>query len=493
MRGADLLNKLENIDPAYIEAAAVAPNVKKSNWIKKFAVIAACLVLVISGSYAYAAEVKEYNDAIQFFNNYDLSTENLTRVEIKKVYRDITTKSFTYSKTAEIILNSLSTDRVDGWEIFQEASSPQEIEELWNYKYYNGYSAYFAQDGVHYTYRSEYGLDEYGISNYKDFKGSYFEKYVNDTLVWSAFVPEFEILGYDVVSDGYIVYGTAPSFNEYYPWITKIDKNGNILWKQQISDEFHHESVNKVIENADGSYAVMSRKDFDYFCLTQYTKDGKKILYKATEIGNYGIWNAARLGDGYVVQIGSYIPSEHANIIKVDRKGNVTNFFTYASDDCEYYITDMIEFNGSLYLSAYVVPKFYDEKFQNVVGVGELTRMLSYVFDNYRTEDGFKEVPTEALTSLARESYNAILLKCDPKTGALKEFYSVKGSLGGKLYLNESGGLLWDVESFISVKFSPVSNSYTFFGTCEVFRYAFDRSGELIGQIKTDEITEYRR
>lgn len=46
------------------------------------AAIAACLALVLSlglGSYAYAAEAKEYNAAVQFFQDYGLSTEGLSR------------------------------------------------------------------------------------------------------------------------------------------------------------------------------------------------------------------------------------------------------------------------------------------------------------------------------------------------------------------------------------------------------------------------------
>ena len=36
----------------------------------------------------------------EFFNEYGLSTEGLTRGEIKEVYRDITARTFSYSKTA---------------------------------------------------------------------------------------------------------------------------------------------------------------------------------------------------------------------------------------------------------------------------------------------------------------------------------------------------------------------------------------------------------
>ena len=62
MRGNDLLDKMALIDPAYIEAADIAPRIRKHRSIKRWAAIAACFVLLLSigmGTLIYAAEVKE--------------------------------------------------------------------------------------------------------------------------------------------------------------------------------------------------------------------------------------------------------------------------------------------------------------------------------------------------------------------------------------------------------------------------------------------------
>ena len=45
MRGNELLDKMELIDPAYIEAADAAPNKRKSAWAK-WGAAAACLCLI---------------------------------------------------------------------------------------------------------------------------------------------------------------------------------------------------------------------------------------------------------------------------------------------------------------------------------------------------------------------------------------------------------------------------------------------------------------
>lgn len=58
--------------------------------------------------------------------------------------------------------------------------------------------------------------------------------------------------------------------------MAKIDLDGNLVWKHMLNNGFDDEYIASVLENADGSYAVISRGDLKYFCLSQYTVDGKK-------------------------------------------------------------------------------------------------------------------------------------------------------------------------------------------------------------------------
>lgn len=482
MKGIELIELLENVDPAYIEAAAAEPKVKKFAWLKKYGAIAACIALVLSaglGTYAYAAEAKEYKAAIRFFNEYDLSVEGLTRGEIKNVYRDITSASFSYEKTAEVIANSLHSEQILGFEILQEAPTPGDLEYLWNYRNDNGGFIRPAKDGVHYEYRSEYTEgDEIFL------RQSYLEKYDGETLLWSAAVSEFAIRGYSEVSDGVLVYGTS-GWQNTCAWLAKLDENGALVWKKTVDHGFEDEYIAEVLENADGSYAVISRGDYKYFCLSQCSAEGRETHCKKTEVGNYGIWNAARFGDGYIVQLGSYMTSEYAALVKVDREGNITGSFSYGSEDSDYYIADMIEFNGDIYLSTYAVPA---QNGENAGSRGEIAPVLQKLFAN-----DSREISGEELTPLVRENYTAVLLVCDPLAGTPREFYSVEGSLGGTLSLNSFGRLLWDVESIATTFYSPTTNAFTIGGTCQVFRYTFDDSGTLVSQEKTDEFTNFLR
>ena len=94
---------------------------------------------------------------------------------------------------------------------------------------------------------------------------------------------------------------------------------------------------------------------------------------------------------------------------------------------------------------------------------------------------------------MIRDNYTAVLLLCDPQGGAPETFYSVKGSLGAGLTVNDAGELVWEVESVANTFFSPATNSFTIGGTSQVFRYTFDAAGTLLSQEDTGETVPYRR
>lgn len=465
---------------------------QKRYWRVAIAAVAgvALLLTVGFGVSAYAAERREYEVAIRFFDENELSTEGLSRGEIKSVYQDITTNTFAYSKTAEVIEKSISINQVEGFEILQENPTPEDIENLWNYQNCNRGNAVknSEKSDIYYEYRGEYKVDE--ELGFEIFDKSYLEKYEKDKLLWCVTFTEFWLDGYIEVKDGILVYGetsTWSSEQDRYAWVAKLDNNGNILWKQQLKNGFHHELIGAVIENTNGTYAVITRGDYNYLCLSQYAVDGTLLSFTKTEVGNYGIWNAARLGDGYIIQLGNYTVNENARWIKMDSTGIVTDSFVYQGEDCYYYITDMIEFEEKVYLSAYIVPKLADED-SNAGGRYDIAAVLNHLFDN-----NIWEISSEELTLLVRENYTAMLLVCNPMEGTPQEFYSVKGSLGGELTQSDSGKLLWNVESITDTYFSPLTSAYTIGGTSYVYQYVFDETGILVKQEKTGKTTGFYR
>lgn len=485
MNSRQLLNIIGDIDERHIKAAA--PAEKRTKKAPVFAKWAAACVLIVGaagiGSYSYIAEAREYNEALNFFNENEMSAEGLTRSEIKEVYRDITTNSFTYSKTAEVIKNSISSDRVSGYELSQDNPTPEELQIMWNNKIFTDSQ----KDGINYKLRSEYKMDE--TLGFEVHDKSIIEKYDGDKLLWS--VPIAYIFNdYAALSDGIICYGCTESHSSFdisHACMTKLDNNGNILWSVILDNGFKLEYISKIIENSDGSLAIISRGDLNYFCLSQYTAEGKRTHFRKTEVGNYGFWNAAAFDEGYIVQLGSFNQNEHAKIVKVDYYGNITEEISYGDENYYYYITDMLQYNGDIYLSAYAVPRLENEE-ENAGGRNDIAAVLNYIFNN-----DVWDISSEELTPMVRGNFTAMLLVCEPLSGKPQEYYSAEGSLGGALAINENGNLLWETESITSTFFSPATSAFTIGGTSTIYRYEFDSSGTLINSEKTDKTVKFAR
>jgi hypothetical protein len=445
-------------------------------------VLAACLAVFIvigSASAAFAAEAKEYKTAAAFFEENGLSTEGLTRSEIKAVYRDITTKSFTNEKTAEVLQRA-----VPGWEIEQDEPTPKELKAMWDK---NIWTKSISNKGVSYRIDPKYVWDQQ--KEFEVFDKSILECYQDGKLIWSAEFKDFYVEDCAYTKEGTVLWGQSGIFSSSdttHGWIALVDEEGGLVWQKRLNHDFKNESVASVLRNGDGTLAVISRGDLKYLCLGCYDADGKELSFHKTAVGNFGIRNASRLGDGYIVQLWNPFSGDTALLCKMDREGVLTDNFSYEDDHSDYYITDMVEFEGQVYLSAYAVPKQQDEG-----GRHEIANVLDYVFS--KGAAGRVDITSEELTPVVRDNYTAMLLMCDPEGGTPKTFYSVKGSLGGKLSANEAGQLEWNVESITSTFYSPATNSFTIGGICKVFKYTFDTRGNLSGQKDTGDTVPYRR
>lgn len=438
---------------------------------------AACLAVVLvlgSAAVVYAADVREYRAAEAFFAENGLSPEGLSRSEMKAVFRDITTRRFAYSKTPEVIRQV-----VPGWELRQEEPTPEELAAIWDRK------------------EPAESAPQRGISFRRDFRyihtearGEVLESCLLECLrdgepIWTAEFADFYLDDYAHFPEGTMVWGwneTFSSADRTYAWLAFVDEVGNTVWQQPLNHGFQTEYIAAVLRNDDGTWAVISRGDLRYLCLSIVDAGGRELSFNKTEVGNMGIWNAARLGEGYLVQLGSFNTGDYAHLYRMDRAGNVIDDFAYEGEDCVYHLTDMAEFGGQIYLSAYAVPEQTDEG-----GRDEIAHILDAV-----TERGW-DISEEELTPLVRDNYTAVLLLCDPEGGAPKTFYSVSGSLGGRLSAEGTDRLDWDVESVARAYFSPATSAFSVGGSCSVFRYSFDAEGSLIGRTDTGETVPYYR
>lgn len=503
MKKENITQIISHIDEKYIDEATVFASErnpetlaqsgthfnrtkKSSARILRWGTMAACLTLfVIIGSvgFAIAAEATEYNNAVAFFEKNGLSAEGLSRSEVKAVYRDITQKTFSYDKTAEVIRQA-----VLGREIQQHNPTPEELSALWDQ---NVWLNSVSEKGISYRKDSKYVFDE--NRGFEVFEKCILECCQDGKILWTAEFKDFYVESCKYTKEGTVLWGTnavLSSSDKVYGWIALVEGDGQIAWQERLDHGFKNEYVASILDNGDNTWAVISRGDLKYICLSCFDSDGKELSFRKTEVGNYGIRNAAKLGDGYIVQLWNQLSGDTALLYKMDREGNLTDSFSYEEDDSDYYITDMIEFEGQVYLSAYAVPIQKDEG-----GRYEIATILDFILSKYTLskENGEWDISSEELTPIVRDNYTAMLLICDPEGGALKTFYSVKGSLGGNLSVNAAGELEWNVDSIITTFFSPATSSFTIGGNCAVFCYTFDSEGNLTGQTDTGNQVPYRR
>lgn len=484
MNRNDLLQAFGELDEDILERSEAPAARRKKPILRTWWIAAACIALAAGmAGVAFAAEEKEYSKAVEFFAENGLSTEGLSRSDVKEVYRDITSRRFTSDKTAEVLKH-----HVPGLEILQREPTPEELEELWDK---NVWTPPQERPGFNYNIDYKYKPHESGEVEVLD--KTILECYRDGELLWTTEFSDFNIsesvhttAGTAVWGSDKIVWGGDNGWSSTlsaYSKLLRIDDNGNILWERELNHGKESEYVFDVLDNGDGTWAVIGRADMNYLCISQYDIDGNEISSRMTEMGMIYVSNAIRLGDGYLIKVHDAKDGDTPRLVRLDREGNLLDSFTYEGEDCEYHITEMTEFGGKVYLSGYALSKDYYDRWEEKID--DFLKKLE-------ANDGIT-IDDAAVTQIEKESKTAVLLLCDPEGGKQETFYSVKGSMGAELSVNSAGELEWNVNSIIGASYSPYTNIASIFGRCQVFCYTFDASGNLIRQEDTGEAVSYMR
>lgn len=452
------------------------------------AAAAACILLFIGTgvtTYTLASDKKEYKDALAFFHEHNLSSANLTKNEIREVYRDFYTNSFSSDLTTQVLLNSRQ-DLLAGHEI--TGSVPEHDASL------SDTSAENYRTPIYYEYTSVYAPVDGQSSN--EFQESRFSKYKNGEKLWEISFHEFSIDGYygDTEFDGspVLVYGTEPhaGADGRSARIVSLDTNGTVLWEAVQRTDNARYQIFEVLSDTEGSYLVFSRSGDNRLCINKYTKDGAAVFAAEHEVGHHTIESVTPSETGYLVHLSSYLTSEYSRIIKLDLEGKLVNDIRYDSGECDFYISDLCEYNDTIYISGYSTPKAPAD-YTNFRDRNILTLMENVL--------SAEALSTEELTALFREQFTGVLLICEADSGTPKEFYSIPGSLGDEVYLN-NGSVCWFTKDIISGEYSAEpfeidgevwgSTNPRYTAVCRFYANIFNRDGSFQEQKKLNLITE---
>ena len=257
------------------------------------------------------------------------------------------------------------------------------------------------------------------------------------------------------------------------------------MWVKLLNNGFGDEYIGAAAENPDGSIAVFSRGDLQYLCISQYGADGERLSFRKHQVGNYGIRNAALLGGDYLILLEGRSwgddgqKGDGQKLMHITKDGEITDSFRYTAEDREYHIVDMMEFDGKLYISAYTTPETAENNYE--------------LFSVIRDHNDLNDMPETELTGLIRENYQAVLLICDPAGGIPQQFYAVPGNLAGELKTDENNRLVWQTEDIQAVGYSLATSAFRFYGTSELFEYAFSANGVLESRTETGEMIPFRK
>ncbi|MBP3617841.1 MAG: hypothetical protein J6J38_07380 [Lachnospiraceae bacterium] len=484
------------------EATAHTGRSKKAARLFRYiAAAVACLSLLLgagTGAYAYTTAKKEYKNALTFFYENELSTEGLTKKEIKEVYRDFYSCSFSSDLTTDVLLNS-RPDVVKGYEITGDNSewdTSLPDTSLSDYKtpvYYEYETLYSPIEG---TYNPE-------TQAYKEnFDKCIFSKYLNGEKIWEISFTDLAINGYwgdpESETEPILVYGTPPytaDVEDGIATLIALDADGTVLWRVAQNNAVGYDRIDKILSHPDGSYTAFGRcgytgANFDNaITVNKYDKNGAKIFANIIDIRDHTIENVALTESGYLMHLSSYVISDFARVLKLDLEGNLVGDFSYESEDNDFYIADFCEYNGTVYVSGHITEKAP----RRIVDYGkrEVFILRSELADGKTRSD-------EELLDLFRNNFTAVLLVCEPDSGTPKEFYSVAGSLGDEVYVS-NGSVCWFTKDIIASSYSAKSIQIDSSGVtttnpklaalCRFYANIFNTDGSFKEQKKLDLMT----
>lgn len=499
---------LTRIQTAVEESTRKVSN-RKPKAVRRILAAAACIALLLSagfGVYAYAAANREYKNALTFFYENELSTEGLTKSEIKEVYRDFYSHSFANDLTTDVLLNS-RPDMVRGYEIMGDSSEwdttlpDTSLSEYKTPVYYEFERVYTDIEGTYNPQTNAYR---------QQFEESIFRKYHNGEKVWEISFEDIQIYDYygDPVDDSkpVLVYGTglsAPDSRDEIVTLIALDTDGTILWETVQNNTPGSDHIDAVLSNPDGSYTTFGRcdttpEDLNYcLCVNKYDKKGSPLWFKTIDISDHFIKNAVLTNSGYLVHLSSYTAVEFSRVLSLDFEGNLLGDFRYESEENDFFISDLCEHNGTVYISGYSTPKapagYRSYYKRDLYGLAEKLRTFNrnkYINNSYTKEE---------LLSMFREHFTAVLLICGPDIGTPQEFYSISGSLGDEIYVAESS-ICWFTKDIIDSSYSATIDVDQMGGLtitnaeyAALFRFyanIFDADGTFKEQKKLDLMTE---
>ena len=243
----------------------------------KVTALAMSALLVIGGGIgiggALAVEAKEYKEAIDFFEKYNLSAEGFTRSEVKKIYKDIVSQKFTYEKTEDALTNGL-----EGFEIQTAPLDSDALNRLWmtGYRYKSEKKVEKPISQYYYSYDDERGgLPYIGYGSVLMQKKNKDDKYAD--RLWEIYLANIGNAQMTPTPTGAMVIG-APCYDDYgihYKLrIYAFNDDSTEAWRKDVDCPLASPRVHYLIYDEGEITVFASQYEYSYLWIAKLDLNG---------------------------------------------------------------------------------------------------------------------------------------------------------------------------------------------------------------------------
>ena len=443
----------------------------------KVAALAMVALLTVGGGVGVVAETMAYNEAIDFFEEYNLSAEGFTRSEVKKIYKDIVSESFTYEKTEEALASGL-----EGYEIQAQPLDSEGLKRVWMVSYWLGNGGNYIPVSDQYEYRlnkKDYVNSEgwtYEIQQIKDGKVQW-SKDFSDSIVAYGNVGVQKI-GDKAAIAGYVPYDSEVN-RDYTIRLGLINADSTMAWVKDYACPYFDSRVEYLLCE-DDTITVFVMDDtpgiqgglFNTVYIFTVDLEGNRISEEFVQ----GFYEFCFFGDAVRVGPDEYLmTNDYFGLLK--KTGNtIEKLQEFEDGDWLFEFTNMVKFNGLVYISGTRHPRYFGSESGND-------------YDQFVADHEQDGITDEEAEKFYKENHSAVLMVLDPKTGERLSFYTLPGASGGELKV-EGDRMTWMVNRYTDIKSMYVRNYYLSAGviaeiSADKWQYVFNPYGQLVGEKDT--------
>ncbi len=490
MNEHDIFKAIGNVG---VDLIAESAEKKKKKHIVPILIAAALALILIFGSVAahfVYSERADYDRAVVFFAENELSTEGLTRDEIKSVYRDISSGAFAEPKTAEV-LSKLSLEKYLTELLSLDAET---LRELWQ---------------THVEYLKHLIPAERRYTIEQDDSEKFLDCHEGEELIWRAPLASNISVELVVLDDRLLVYGYRNSISSFsYPYASSLidpipktplafmfDKDGTELWRY---DPGGNGSLDAVIisdgeliffgnmydlTGASVTPKVWYKVDPVKMKFTRISLDGAVLEEKTLDVADTAprvdsVEAAVKTPAGYLVQVSD------SQLVLLTHELEYVKTVIYFNDTQERYnIHSILYHEGNVWVSAYTgINEDASKK------INEISSEYSIKWLELNEEPPFEGEEKEELTSALISSCSSVLLMCDAEGNEIREIACeqgavMKSTLIPELKLDRNGNVSWQILKITGAKPEPPQYSSRFvILDVDAFDLTFNSDGTLISR-----------